>query len=251
MSEELFNRIIIGWIVIGAIVFLVNLFIVAPYGRHASRKWGLLIDSRIAWPLMESPVLIIVVYFVLWNASSLSGVTWILAFLFVAHYVHRTFIFPLKIKGESKKMPINVILLAVVFNLFNGFFIGYYLGNFASYDNSWLQTLPFMLGALLFALGAYINWRSDVILFSLRDKKFKGYKIPRGFLFEKVSCPNHLGEIIEWSGYALMSFSLPALSFALWTMANLVPRALAHHKWYKSYFADYPTKRKAIIPGIL
>jgi 3-oxo-5-alpha-steroid 4-dehydrogenase 1 len=251
MSEELFNRIIIGWMILGVVVFFINLFIVAPYGRHASRKWGLLIDSRIAWPIMESPVLVLVVYFVLWNAASLTSVAWILAFLFIAHYVHRTFIFPLRIKGETKKMPINVILLAVVFNLFNGFFIGYYLGNFASYDNSWLLTVPFIVGAILFATGAYINWRSDVILFSLRDKEFNGYRIPRGFLFEKVSCPNHLGEIIEWSGYALMSFNLPGLSFALWTMANLIPRALAHHNWYKSYFTDYPARRKAIIPGIL
>jgi 3-oxo-5-alpha-steroid 4-dehydrogenase 1 len=251
MTEEIFNKIIIAWIILGLIVFLINLKIVAPYGRHASKKWGILINNRLAWIIMESPVLFLVMYFVLPKIASLNIVTWILFLLFSAHYVHRTFIFPFRIKGSSKKMPLGVILLAIIFNVFNGFFIGYYLGNFSSYDSSWLLSIPFIAGAIMFGVGAFINWRADSILIGIREKGFSGYKIPSGFLFEKVSCPNHLGEMIEWSGYALMSFSLPALSFAVWTLANLVPRALAHHKWYKSYFTDYPAKRKAIIPGIL
>jgi 3-oxo-5-alpha-steroid 4-dehydrogenase 1 len=190
-------------------------------------------------------------YFMLPKIASLNSVTWILFLLFSAHYVHRTFIFPFRIKGSSKKMPLGVILLAIIFNVFNGFFIGYYLANFASYDSSWLLGMPFILGAIMFAIGAYINWRADSILIRIRATGFSGYKIPSGFLFEKVSCPNHLGEMIEWSGYALMSFNLPALSFAVWTLANLIPRALAHHKWYKSYFNDYPQNRKAFIPGII
>lgn len=251
MSEVLFNRIIMGWIILGVIVFFINLKIIAPYGRHASKKWGLLINNRLAWILMESPVLLLVLYFVLPNINSLNVVALVLFYLFGAHYVHRTFIFPFKIKGGSKKMPLGVMLLAIIFNLFNGFFIGYYLSHFAIYDSSWLFSIPFILGSILFAIGAFINWRADSILIGLRKDGFSGYKIPHGFLFEKVSCPNHLGEMIEWSGYALMSFNLPALAFAVWTFANLIPRALAHHKWYKSYFDEYPKNRKAFLPGIL
>jgi hypothetical protein len=33
-------------------------------------------------------------------------------------------------------------------------------------------------------------------------------------------------------------------------MANLVPRALAIHAWYKSEFDVYPKSRKAIIPYV-
>lgn len=250
MTEEIFNKIIIAWIILGLIVFLINLKIVAPYGRHASKKWGLLVNNRLAWIIMESPVLFLVMYFLLPKIASLNIVTWILFLLFTAHYVHRAFIFPFRIKGNSKKMPLGVIILAIIFNVFNGFFIGYYLGNFASYNSSWLLSIPFIVGAIIFAVGAYINWRADSLLIGIREKGFSGYKIPRGFLFEKVSCPNHLGEMIEWSGYALMSFNLPALSFAVWTLANLIPRALAHHKWYKSHFNNYPQKRKAFLPGL-
>jgi 3-oxo-5-alpha-steroid 4-dehydrogenase 1 len=49
-----------------------------------------------------------------------------------------------------------------------------------------------------------------------------------------------------------MAWNLPALSFAVWTAVNLIPRALDHHKWYKSYFKEeYPKQRKAVIPFLL
>ena len=40
------------------------------------------------------------------------------------------------------------------------------------------------------------------------------------------------------------------LAFAAWTMANLVPRARAHHRWYRERFPDYPARRKALVPGL-
>ena len=251
MTAELFDQVVLSWIALAVIVFIINIKIIAPYGRHASRSWGYLVNSKLAWVVMESPVLILVLYFVITNFDHANAVVWMLVFLFTAHYFHRTFIFPFRIKGSVKKMPIGVVLLAVVFNLFNGYFIGYYLGHLSNYSIDWFYRLPFISGFILFSLGAYINWRSDNMLFRLRTTDFQGYKIPKGFLFDKISCPNHFGEILEWSGYALMSFNLAALAFAVWTAANLIPRSLAHHKWYKNYFPDYPTNRKAVIPGVL
>ena len=93
-----------------------------------------------------------------------------------------------------------------------------------------------------------INWQSDNILIHLRKLGEKGYKIPHGGFFKWISCPNHFGEIIEWTGFAIMTWSLSGLSFAIWTAVNLIPRALDHHKWYKDTFSDYPQKRKAVIP---
>jgi steroid 5-alpha reductase family enzyme len=94
----------------------------------------------------------------------------------------------------------------------------------------------------------WINWRSDAILIQLRKPGETGYKIPQGFLFEYVSSPNLFGEIMEWSGFALLAFNWPALSFMVWTFANLVPRAKNHHDWYLQHFADYPKKRKIVFP---
>ena len=109
----------------------------------------------------------------------------------------------------------------------------------------------FLLGVSVFFLGMIINIKSDNILFSLRDDGSTGYKIPRGGLFERVSSPNYLGEIIEWIGFAIATWSLAGLTFAVWTFCNLAPRAFAHHRWYKEEFDDYPKNRKALIPFVI
>ena len=74
--------------------------------------------------------------------------------------------------------------------------------------------------------------------------------ISREGLYRFVSCPNYLGEVVEWCGFALLTFSLPGLLFAVWTAANLVPRARTHHEWYRRTFPEYPAGRKAIIPFV-
>ena len=96
----------------------------------------------------------------------------------------------------------------------------------------------------------YINIRSDNILFNLRKQKGPGYHLPEGFLFNKVSSPNYLGEFIEWLGWAIMTWNLAGLMFFIWTVANLLPRAISNHKWYKENFDSYPDDRKAIIPNL-
>ena len=59
-----------------------------------------------------------------------------------------------------------------------------------------------------------INVMSDNKLISLRKEKM-GYKIPNGKLFNFVSCPNYLGEIIEWFGFFILVPSIASLSFSL------------------------------------
>jgi 3-oxo-5-alpha-steroid 4-dehydrogenase 1 len=93
-----------------------------------------------------------------------------------------------------------------------------------------------------------MNLWADSILLGLRNSERRHYSVPQGGLFRAISCPNYLGEIVEWGGFALMAWSLPALSFFIWTAVNLIPRALNHHHWYKKQFEDYPPERRALIP---
>jgi 3-oxo-5-alpha-steroid 4-dehydrogenase 1 len=148
-------------------------------------------------------------------------------------------------------MPLVIVASAILFNLVNAGLNGYYLSFFENYIPNDFSSWKFILGIFLFALGAIVNLKSDQILIGLRKHGEVGYKIPRGFIFEYISCPNHLGEIIQWAGFALMAWNCPAATFFLWTAANLIPRALDHHKWYKKQFENYPAERKAILPGIL
>jgi len=125
------------------------------------------------------------------------------------------------------------------------------MARIADYPVDWFSDPRFRAGAALFVFGALLNISSDYRLASLRARASGSAILPRGGAFDLVSCPNLAGEIVEWFGFALMSWSLPGLAFALWTAANLIPRALWRHRWYRERFPDYPTRRRAIIPGLL
>jgi steroid 5-alpha reductase family enzyme len=132
----------------------------------------------------------------------------------------------------------------------NGYLQARYLIRYADYPANWLTTPTYLIGITLCICGMAINIHSDSILGSLRSKQGE-YKIPRGGLFEYVSGANYFGEIIEWTGYALTCWSLPAATMAIMTLCNVGPRAIHHHRWYKEKFEDYPTNRTALIPFIL
>ena len=147
---------------------------------------------------------------------------------------------------------LSVVILAVIFNTVNCLLNGIWLFDLSGgYELSWVKDPRFIVGVVIFFFGMILNIKSDDILFSLRDDGSTGYKIPRGGLFEKVSSPNYLGEIIEWIGFAIATWSLAGFTFAIWTFCNLAPRAFAHHRWYKEEFSDYPEDRKALIPFVI
>lgn len=249
ISHSLFNILVLSWIGVALILFPIQFFITAPYGRHSKKSWGRLIDNRIGWITMELPSLAIMVYFFIAAAGSYNAIIVIGFTLWILHYINRVIIFPFRLKTSGKKMPVVIMLFAFVFNLFNGSFNGYWLAYLApDLTSAWYLNLRILAGIVLFITGFILNLYHDQILLKLRKNKNTGYQIPFGGLFKYVSCPNFLGEIIEWAGFALLVWGLPALSFLVWAVVNLIPRALDHHKWYKQHFEDYPKERKAILP---
>ena len=252
MGREQFYHILWIWAILGALVFILLLFVTAPYGRHSRKDWGPTIPNRVGWVVMEFPSLLIFVLSFLLGPGGIQPVTWIFFLLYVFHYSNRSILYPLRTRTSGKQMPLVVALMAVCFNLVNGFINGYYFSAFARvYEWEWLLDARFIAGMLIWAGGMVVNWWSDQILLDLRKGGKKGYFIPTRGLFRWVSCPNFLGEILEWTGFAVMTWSPAALVFALWTFFNLVPRALDHHKWYRATFPDYPAKRRAIIPFLI
>ena len=233
-------------------VFGALFFIDAPYGRHRRPGWGPTLDDTLGWVLMEgTSALTVATCFALGDRRT-SRVAIAFLLLWEAHYVHRAFIFPFRRSGAPRRMPVVVAGMAVVFNLMNGYLNGRWLNTLSPpYPDGWLTEPRFLVGALLFVVGFAVNLQSDEILRRLRGPGEAGYKIPTGGLYRWVSSPNYLGEIIEWSGFAVATWSLPGLAFAIWTAANLVPRALGHHRWYRAKFPGYPAARRALIPYLL
>ncbi|MFL2666412.1 MAG: DUF1295 domain-containing protein [Flavobacteriaceae bacterium] len=237
------------WIFGGILLFPVLIKIKAPYGRHTSKKWGITINNKIGWILMELPALVICpIYYILQN-SNLYTINTIFISLWILHYFNRTIIYPLRIKTKGKRMPLIIAASALIFNIINGLINGYYLSNTNYLEINYYILL---LGLIIFFTGLIINVNSDNKLIGLRLKNEENkYVIPNGGLFNYISCPNFFGELIEWLGFAIITLNLGSLSFFIWTFINLVPRAISHHKWYKNNFKDYPKNRKAIIPKLL
>lgn len=253
MSERIFfDGLIVAWFILAAIVCAALFFVVAPYGRHAgSRRWGPTIENRIGWMLMEWPAALVFPSCLLFGRDMNPLTALVFVGLWEAHYLHRAYIYPLMLRGENKRMPLSVAGMGFFFNLVDGYLNGRYIFSFSGgYPTSWLYDPRFLAGLALFIAGFVVNRQSDEILRRLRRPGDSGYSIPYGGMFRWVSCPNYLGEIVEWFGWALLTWSLPGLAFAVWTAANLAPRAWAHHRWYRDRFPDYPPGRKVLLPGL-
>ena len=200
---------------------------------------------------MESPCVILMIIYALIVRDQLQIIHKVFLVIWLSHYIHRTFIYPFLIEMTNPKMPISIAISAFFFNLVNVSIQAFGIFYFTQYSENWISSPTFIVGFSIFLLGMYINIRSDYIIMGIKKKKGPGYHIPNAFLYKYLSAPNYFGEIIEWLGWAILTWSVSGIVFFIWVIANLFPRALSHHRWYKEKFSDYPKNRKAIIPGII
>jgi len=225
------------------------LWVTAPYGRHQRPGWGPRLPSRLAWFGMELPALLTIALIVLQSPLRTMPAAWLPLSFWLFHYAYRTLLFPLLMRSSGHTFPLVLVLSAVAFNLLNGYNNGHaLLANAAAGGR--LLSGHFLLGSLLFWSGFAIHVHADHVIRSLRRPGETGYAIPRGGLFRWVSSPHYLGEILQWAGWALLTWSLAGLAFALFTFCNLAPRALSNQRWYRERFADYPPQRRALLPGL-
>ena len=244
MMITAFYIYLVVMIVMAVAVFVALNFVEAGYGMLLNPKWGKTISNKTAWFCMELPIFVSML--ILWACSDkrFEIAPLIFLILFQIHYFERVFIFPFLIKGKSR-MPIMVMFMGISFNILNAMMQGYwifyeaYRVNPDAYQSSWLCSPPFIAGLLLFIAGFVINLHSDHIIRNLRkDENDTKHYLPKGGIFNYVTSANYFGEIIEWMGFAILTWSISGLVFFLWTCANLVPRAAAIHKRYKKEFAD-------------
>lgn len=252
LMSQSFDWVAYGTLALAPLVFVILFFIKAPYGRHIRHGWGPLLDNRMGWFIMESPAVLVFGGILLFYAQL--NITVIALFMmWQIHYCHRVFIYPWTLKA-GKKMPFMILFMALIFNTTNAYLNAWSIAAQGDkYSDLWLSSPQFIIGVLVFFAGMALNKVSDRQLAALgRARSEQGaYQVPYGLVYRWVSCPNYLGEIIQWTGWAIAVWSLAGWVFAIWTMANLVPRAIAHHRWYQDSFESYPARRRALIPFLL
>lgn len=250
INQNNFDFLLQIWIGIAIIAFIALHYIKAPFGRHTHEGFGKMMNNSWGWFIMEVPSFIIIITgFIVFNKTS-NPYSILLVLLWSVHYANRSFIFPFRLQNKEKKIPLAIVGSAIFFNLINAGTNAYYLGQYASYPIDYYTHWNFILGSILFVSGFSINLWADHQLLNLRKNGAKGYILPQGGLFNYIASPNLSGEILEWIGFALIAQNYAAWAFAIWTMANLIPRCKDHYQWSKKTFQNYPKKRKILIPFI-
>lgn len=235
-------------------VFVALYFVRAGYGIFRTPQWGPSVPNRVGWVLMEAPVFIVM--FVLWARSGAGFALpqYVFFLLFQLHYLQRSFVFPLLLKGKSR-MPVSILLMGVVFNVLNGVMQAGGLFRFPSVPLGaglgYLLEPQAVAGLLLFFAGMGINLHSDRVIRHLRRPGDTRHYLPQGGFYRYVTSANYFGELVEWTGFAVLTASPAAWVFVWWTAANLVPRADAiHRKYIEEFGAEAVGRRKRIIPYI-
>nr|XP_020459131.1 polyprenol reductase isoform X1 [Monopterus albus] len=113
-------------------------------------------------------------------------------------------------------------------------------------------------GVALFTGASLLQHQSMVLLARLRTGKSGtvetlAHRVPRGGLFELVSCPHYFSELLI---YVSLSLVFGGLSLTWWIVVLYVlfSQALAAqlcHDFYISKYESYPKHRKAYIPFVL
>lgn len=250
---EFFDLFLIVMAVLALGVWIALHYFEAGYGYLFNPKFGPGVPNRVAWCLMEAPVFIAMCVLWaysdrMWQAAPLT-----LFLLFQTHYFQRSFIFPLLIRGRSR-MPLGIILMGMIFNTLNALMQGgwIFFVSPADYYADWFSKPYIYVGGALFLFGMAVNLHSDHIIRNLRKPGDTRHYIPRGGMFCYVSSANYFGELMEWTGFAIASWSWAGAVFAWWTFANLAPRAVSLQRRYAAEFGDEFTrlKLKRIIPFI-
>ena len=269
-TEDNFNYIIqLVFLISDVPIFLCLLFIKAYYGKFFDsnsektnciqqilRKIFPVIPSRISWIIQECPCVFVTIFYLIYAHSEITFYKLFVIIPFLIHYIHRTFIFPFVIHS-SKNNPLEITLMAFTFCFFNAIMINRSIFYFSDYEHDfWLY---YIFGFLTFICGMHINIFSDYSMIRQRNANKdqstgSKYIIPRGYMYELISCPNYFGELTEWLGFFILSNSFSGLVFFISTFANLFPRAIQYHQWYKNKFKEeFNTNkdlafRKAIVP---
>jgi 3-oxo-5-alpha-steroid 4-dehydrogenase 1 len=247
---KFFDILVITQLSLAVVVFLFLIFINAPYGRYTRKGWGPTIPARFAWMTMEFPAFFVIGFLVIANAEK-AGIFGILFLLmWEAHYIYRVWIYPFLLSSPQKPFPLVLVFFAICFNTLNGTINGGSLFSMGAWymAHRWALDPRMIAGCTMFVAGFVIHAHSDTLLRHLQRGEYGEYVVPGGGMFRFMSSPNYFGEMVEWVGWAMATWSMAGLAFAVFTIANLLPRAVSNHRWYQKTFPEYPAGRKILIP---
>ncbi|KAK7690947.1 hypothetical protein QCA50_006050 [Cerrena zonata] len=134
---------------------------------------------------------------------------------------------------------------------------------YAAYGPTYAATSPYIRGTIrsnptflwsciaLWTFAELSNGRTHSILRDLRPAGTKERRIPYGYGFNLVTCPNYTFELLAWAAISVMTGSYASYAFLIAAVYIQTVWAMKKHRNYKKEFGDkYPKSRKVIFPFI-
>lgn len=234
-------------------------FVQTPYGRFADDSFGISLDPRLGWFLMELPATLAFVYFFFQGENARTPFALFVLFVWLVHYGNRGFIMPALMRvpvGQKNSFSLALVVIGWIVTTLHGYLNATWASTHAGQlGSAWFWDPRFIFGVALYYAAFFANLHADHIVRNLRTKEevaqgIKKYRVPEGGLFRYVSNPSYLTELLFWAGFALFTWSLAGVYILAISAANLVPRAVSSHAWYREKFPDYPKQRKILIPFV-
>lgn len=205
-------------------------------------SWKLVFILEYLGPLLIHPI----VYFSFDSPSNK-----MILLLNVFHYLKREFETLYVHRFSNATMPwTNLPKNCMHYWIFGGFLIS--LSVYSPYFiPSW--TLDATIQKFLLFLWCFFqvsNLKTHLILRDLRPEGTRERKVPFGYGFTLVSCPNYFFEIMGWIVVSLLSGSVWVLLFTALGTIQMISWAIKKHEGYHKEFSDYPSNRTPIFPWI-
>ncbi|OAA52443.1 3-oxo-5-alpha-steroid 4-dehydrogenase [Beauveria brongniartii RCEF 3172] len=185
--------------------------------------------------------------------APMSSTQWLSFGLIVAHFLKREFETAFVHKFSANTMPVS--------NVFkNSFFYWAVAGLLCAVSIYWPRSLAAKasepavdaVGTALYLFCEIGNALVHLYLSSLRSAGGTERKIPHGYGFGFVTCPNYMYEILAWVGVIIVSRDWTVALFIAIGGAQMFVWAKGKEKAYRKEFGDkYKKKRFVVLPGLL
>lgn len=183
----------------------------------------------------------------------MSKTQWLVFGMFITHFLKREFETAFIHKFSANTMPFfNVFKNSFFYWAISGVLCAlsvYYPRSLAARAN---QPMIDAAGTALFVFSETGNALVHYYLSTLRSPGSTERKIPRGYGFGLVTCPNYMFEIMAWVGIIIASRDWSVALFISIGAAQMYVWAKGKERAYRTEFGDkYKKKRYVILPGLL
>jgi len=202
------------------------------------------VPPQVGWWLMELPVTLSFGFFFFHRPGPQQKalVPRICAAVMCMHYAYRGWIYPYLLRphpGARNNFSLVPALGGSLVTITHGYLNARWFAEHGRHlKRSWLKDPRFIVGALLYISGFITLVYHDYLMRELRASPGPRYRIPRGGLFEYATQAVYFCELWTWLGFFLLSWGPNGLFILGVSLANLVPRSVATHRWYLQHFGS-------------